>query len=121
MFFGFPKNSVYANGEQLAVVSYDANNKPSGAMLLDGFIVTGLSISSECEDVTTIGQPFFRRVPVSQLVSLDIRSCGLCHYETGPAAERIEQELKSAWSLSVDELLKIVYRKMDARESISQG
>jgi len=119
MFFGSPKNSVYANGEQLAVVSYDADNKPSGAMLLDGFIVTGLSISSE--DVTTIGQPFFRRVPVSQSVSLDIRSCGLCHYETGPAAERIEQELKSAWSLSVDELLKIVYRKMDARESSSQG
>ena len=105
----------------MALVSYDADNKPCRAVLLDGFTVTGLSISSECEDVIIVGRPFFRRVPVSQSVSLDIRSCGLCHFETGPAAERIEQELKSAWSLSVDELLKIVYRKMDARESSSQG
>lgn len=114
MFAFNKKRRLYANGEQLALIEY-YQGVPERAMLLSSFHVTGLSMSVGDEQNTTIGGTSFS-IPVSQVVSIDISSYGPYKIETGVAAQEIERSIGPAFALSIDELLKIVYQKMDSRE-----
>jgi hypothetical protein len=112
--FSDKKRRLYANGEQLALIEY-YQDVPDRAMLLSSFHVTGLSVFSDYQEIAIIDSPHFS-VPVSETVSIDIASYGPYKFETGAAAQEIERSIGPAFNLSIDELLKIVYQKIDSRE-----
>ena len=104
----FNKGSVYLKGRQLAVVCSSGGY----GVVLDDYVVAGLSIESNSHDITTLGYAPYS-VPGHITASIEIQSSGLV---TTFDAGQIKRQFASPEELTVDELLKIVYRKIDERQ-----
>ena len=104
----FNKGSLYLKGRQLAVVCCAGDY----GVVLDDYVVSGLSIESNSHDITTIGYAQYS-VPGHMVASIEIQSIGLV---TTFDADQTKRQFASPEELTVDELLKIVYRKIDERQ-----
>lgn len=104
----FNKGSVYLKGRQLAVVCSSGGY----GVVLDDYVVAGLSIESSSHDITTLGYAPYS-VPGHMTASIEIQSSGLV---TTFDVDQIKRQFASPEELTVDELLKIVYRKIDERQ-----
>ena len=103
------KGSVYLKGRQLAVICSSSGY----GVVLDDYAVSGLSIETSSHDIISCGYARYS-VPGHMSASIDIQSMGKI---TTFDADQIKKQFASPEDLTVDELLKIVYRKIDERQS----
>jgi hypothetical protein len=103
------KGNIYLKGRQLAVVCSSSEY----GVVLDDYVISGLSIEmASYEVVGYCFNPY--SVPGPMTASVDIRSSGPV---TTFDAHEIKKQFASPEDLTVDELLKIVYRKIDERNT----
>jgi hypothetical protein len=107
---------VFANGKELVFFEYDRSGTPIRAIAMQSFAVRSYSIDVGSTTINMLGQPSFE-VPGSMTTRLELVSYGPIQIEEGPKVIELERRLQSAWNLPVSELLKIVYQKMEERES----
>lgn len=105
------KTQVYGDGKSLAIFTDDRG------MLLHDYAASSLCVSMEPSaercwaETNSLYTSRYRTT-----VSLEIQSCGKFDLLFDEAAQKARSRLASAWDLPVDELLKIVYNKLDQRE-----
>jgi len=105
----YSPGSVHLKGRQLAVIPCFGDL----GVVLDDYIVSNLTIETHHNDITYVGGSF-RSIPISTSVNIEISSSGLV---TTFDVATIRKNFRSADELEIDDLLKIVYRKMDQRDS----
>lgn len=105
----FTQGSVYLKGRQLAVIC----SAGGYGVVFDDYVVSGLSIDMPSHEVIHYGFPSFS-IPGQMTASVDIRSYGKV---TTFDSDQIRRQFASPEDLTVDELLKIVYRKIDERDT----
>jgi hypothetical protein len=105
----FNKGSLYLKGRQLAVICSSSGY----GVVLEDYAVSGLSIETSSHDIISLGYAQYS-VPGHMSASIDIQSMGKI---TTFDADQIKKQFASPEDLTVDELLKIVYRKIDERQS----
>ena len=104
----FGKGNIYLKGRQLAVIGSSSGY----GVVLEDYAVSGLSIEMNSHNIISLGfKPY--SVPGLMTASIDIQSMGMV---TTFDADQIKKQFASPEDLTVDELLKIVYRKIDERE-----
>jgi hypothetical protein len=111
-----PNRKIFANGKELVSFEYDETGTPIRAVVMQSFVACNYSIEVDPVVVSSIGGPSFQ-MPGLTTARLELVSHGPLQIEEGSKAVELEQRLQSAWNLPVSELLKIVYQKMEGRES----
>jgi hypothetical protein len=106
--YPYSPGSIHLKGRQLAVIPCFGEV----GVVLDDYVVSNLTVETHCDDITYMGGSF-SRVPTSQSVDIGISSSGRV---TTFDVATIKKNFRSVDELEIDDLLKIVYRKMDQRE-----
>ncbi len=109
MRYPYSPGSVHLKGRQLAVIPCFGDV----GVVLDDYVVSNLTIETHRDDVIYMGGSF-RSIPTSTSVSIAISSSGAV---TTFDVATIRKNFRSVDELEIDDLLKIVYRKMDQRDS----
>jgi hypothetical protein len=84
------------------------------AFIMSGFSVTNMTDYTEHMDVSFIGDLSPRHVPKSRHIEVSLTSCG--PVKVVPASQ-LDTLFLNANDLSVDELLKLAYKKIDKRST----
>lgn len=103
------RQGILSQGDKLAVLS---NFGPSG-LILDGYEVSGVSIETRIQELYNYGYGFgCTSLPVGLSATIEIRSMGRV---TMVDKEVIQRAFASPEEMSIEDLLRIVYRKMNQR------
>lgn len=102
-------SSIYLKGRQLAVIA----SQGGYGVIFDDYVVSGLSVEISDHEIIGYGFPSYS-MPGQITASVDIRSHGKV---TTFDADQIKREFGPPEDLTIEELLKIVYRKIDERET----
>jgi hypothetical protein len=109
-------HKVFANGKELVLFEYDQTGLPVRAIVMESFFACSYSVEKDPIAVDLIGGPNFL-MPGWTAARLELVSHGPLRVEQGRGAVQLEQRLQAAWSMSVSDLLKIVYQKMEERDA----
>jgi hypothetical protein len=107
--YPYSPGSIHLKGRQLAVIP----SFGGVGVVLDDYVVSNLVVETRCAELMQIGVSFSSHVPTSMSVDIGISSSGPV---TTFDVATIKKNFRSVDELEIDDLLKIVYRKMDQRD-----
>lgn len=104
----FQRDYILSDGQKL-VVSWPRTDR---CFLLSGYVITDIQYNVDTIDFNYCGQ-FAKQVAASERVDISIRSYGFPQMIERSEADKL---FASVDSMSVNDLLAAIYRKMDERQ-----
>jgi hypothetical protein len=114
--YDYGKSALNANNDRGVYLVSDgktlAMQWDQHSFLMSGFAITALNVESITQNVNFWGETDSRRIETGKVVHLQLSSVG--PVKVGPASA-LDNLFLNANDLSVDELLKLAYQKINAR------
>jgi hypothetical protein len=107
---------IYSDGNQVAVIAERDEEVTHGAIFY-GYYCDSLSFTYDQAQVWGVESSYPLEITTSVRAEFCVKSMGKAEMLDAEQAENAKRLLASANELSISELLRIVYQKMDNRES----